>query len=545
MFCAHCGTPCREDEIFCAHCGAALQTEGGRKEEEAPASPAPSSEKPVTEPAAAPAVPGRRFSLLRLSRRGWLLLCGGCAAALVMAVAVLAGADRPAEGFQAGPAPLVRIESLDETGSEYFYYDGELLAGPEAGLIGFPKFLNDESCLAMDTDGALTAVVTADGVVELDLPEGSTSAYAASADGSTLYYATAKNLLWRIDLPGGAPELVAEGCPVDQLRVSPSGDTAAYCDRNTDLWYLVRQGGTPEELPLPVGVTVLSLSDGGRYVYYFVGGRITSGASAVLGWGGYLYCWDGSASHLVGDTDSFYGNVWTNRTGDQLFLAGGTASYVVDGTESWCFHGILYPTFLLQGQNMTSGTYMDRGAYVLNCADLTRCYFASERQNTVYRLEEGVFTPVLEEVFPDQMRTDATGEILWYTQDGGLWQFRDGKPSLRCDDPGGNAYLYGVSPDGATVVYENGSGLWRLTAGGEPEQLSERISFVYPCWKGFYYTRDARCWYVPWAGEPKELAELEELNGLSVFNPFSTIQTLDGSTWHVIDGMDPIRISTP
>ena len=138
------------------------------------------------EPAAAPAVPKRRFSLPRLSRRGWLLLGGGCAAALVVAVAVLAGADRPAEGFQAGPAPLVRIESLDETGSEYFYYNGELLAGPKAGLIGFPKFLNDESCLAMDTDGDLTAVVTADGVVELDLPEGSMTGYAASADGSRL-----------------------------------------------------------------------------------------------------------------------------------------------------------------------------------------------------------------------------------------------------------------------------------------------------------------------------------------------------------------------
>ncbi len=539
MFCAHCGTPCREDEVFCAHCGAALQTEGGRKEEEAPAPPAPSAEKPAAEPAAAPAVPERRFSLPRLSRRGWLLLGGGCAAALVVAVAVLAGADRPAEGFQAGPAPLVRIESLDETGSEYFYYNGELLAGPEAGLIGFPKFLNDESCLAMDTDGALTAVVTADGVVELDLPEGSMSAYAASADGSTLYCATAKNLLWRIDLPGGAPELVAEDCPVDQLRVSPSGDTAAYCDRNTDGWYLVRKGGKPEELPLPADAVVSVLSDDGRYVYYLANSNVTSGTSAVLEMGGYLYCWDGSASHLVGYTDSFYGNVWTNRTGDQLFLTGTSASYVVDGTESWCFHGVLYPTFLLQGQNMTSGIYTDRGAYVLNCADLTQCYFASERQNTVYRLERGAFTPVLEEVFPEQMRTDATGEILWYTQGGGLWQFRDGKPSLQCDDPGTNVYLKGVSPDGTTVIYESGVGLWRLKAGGEPELLSENVSNVSPYWKGFYYGVHTELWYAPWDGEPEEL---EELNGISTFDPFSTIQMPDGSTWHLIDGLDPIRV---
>ena len=534
MFCAHCGAPCGENEVFCAHCGAALLVEGGRVAEGPSPSPAPAVENPAETPDAPPGASRRRFALPRLSRRGWLLL-GGCAAALAVVLAALAGFERPAEGFQAGPAALTRIEGADGSEGEYFYSDGALVAGPEEELIGLQIFLDGKSCLAMDLYGYLTHVVTAGGAAELDLPEGTLTGYAASADGSALYYATAMDMLWRIPLPDGAPELAAEGCAVNELRVSPSGDAAVYYDLNTDHWYLVRQGGTPEELPLPVGVTIPAVSDGGRYVYYLVSSWSSSGTSAVLEVGGYLCCWDGTASHLVGYTESFH--VLTNRTGDQLFLADSTASYVVDGVENRCFHGELYPTCLLQGQNLTSGTYYSNNVAVLNCDDLTEGYFASERRKTLYRLEGDVFRPVLEEVFPEQMRADATGEILWYAQNGGLWQFRDGKAALQWDDPGTNAYLYGVSPDGATVVYENGSGLWRLTAGGEPEQLSERVSFVYPCWKGFYYAQDTRCWYVPWDGEPEEL---EELNGVENFSVFSTMQTPDGSLWHVIDGMDPI-----
>lgn len=539
MYCARCGTPCGEHEVFCAHCGAALLVEGGRIAEHPSPSPAPAVENPAEAPDAVPERSGRRFALPRLSRRGWLLLGGGCAA-LAVVLAALALWSRPAEGFQAGPAALVRIEGTDGSEGEYFYSDGALVAGPEEELIGCPLFLDGTSCLAMDIYGDLTHVVTAEGAAELDLPEGTLTGYAASADGSALYYATARDMIWRIPLPDGTPERLAEGCAVNELRVSPSGDAAAYYDLNTDSWYLVRGSNPPEELPLPEDAAVVSLSDGGRYVYYLVSRWISSGTSAVLETGGSLCCWDGTSSHLVGYTDSF--NILTNRTGDQLFLAGDAASYLVDGAENICFHGELYLTCLLQGQNLTSGTYYRNNVTVLNCGDLTGGYFASERQKTLYRLEDGVFTPVLEEVFPEQIRTDATGEILWYPRDGGLWQFRNGRAALQWDDSVANAYLYGVSPDGATVVYDNGAGLWRLTAGGEPEQLSERFSSAYPCWNGFYYTQDARCWYVPWDGEPEEL---EELNGVGMFSVFSTMQTPDGSLWHVLDGMDPIPVSPP
>ena len=68
MYCARCGTPCREEEVFCARCGAALQAEGGRVEEERSTTPAPAVETPAETPV--PAARERRFSLPRLSRRG-------------------------------------------------------------------------------------------------------------------------------------------------------------------------------------------------------------------------------------------------------------------------------------------------------------------------------------------------------------------------------------------------------------------------------------------------------------------------------------------
>lgn len=543
MYCARCGTPCREDEIFCAHCGAALQAEGGRVEKNLSTAPAPAVETPVETPV--PAARERRFSLRlpRLSRRNRLLLGGSCLVLAVVLLAARTALTRPAGGFQAKPAALLSIQGEDETGSQYFYYDGALVAGPEEHVMGLSLFLDGESCLAVDTDGNLNGVITADGVVELDLPEGTMTGYAASADGSTLYYATAKDMLWRISLPDGAAELVAEGCAVNDPWVSPSGDAAAYFDLNTDVWYLVRGSAAPEALPLPEDAAVLSLSDGGRYVYYLADSRVTSGTSAVLEVGGYLYCWDGAASHLVGYTESF--NTLTNRTGDQLLLMGSSGTYLVEGTENRFWPGAFFPLWLLQ-KSGSSGIYTGSGITVVNCADLTRGHFVSSEYLALYRMEGDALTPVLEETDIFYLGADAAGEVLWYVRDGDLWQFRDGRSTLQWEDIGGEASLRGASPDGdIIVVYQSGNGLCRLTAGGTLELL-EGGHYPYPFWNGFYFEDGDRLYYAPWEGTPELVEELDGVQGISSVGASPLrVELRDGSVWHVIDGRDPIRITPP
>ena len=530
MFCARCGAPCREDEVFCAHCGAALLVEGGRVAEPVTAPPAPAAEKPAEGTSAVPAGQHRR-----LSRRGRFLL-GGVCGALVVALAAFAWLNRPTDGFRARPPALLSAWVGGEQGSECFYYDGELVVGAEEGLIGLSTFLDGRSCLAMDTDGALAAVVTTEGVVELDLPEGTLTTGDAAADGSVLYRALGDGTLWRCPLPSGAPELVAEGCSVEQLRVSPSGDTAAYYDGNARLWYLARANGAPETLPLPDGAVIYTLSDDGRYVYYGVGAVDDTTPSTSS-----IYCWDGAASHLVGYTDAI--GPLTNRTGDQLLMVGDSTTCLVEGSKSWTYPNVLYPTFLLQGQGNQSGFYRYwTGVTVLDCADLTEGYFVASGGEALYRLEKGVLTPVQEDLLIGNMLTDATGQVLWYVQEGGLWQFRKGRSTLRWDDAGEMISPLGVSPDGDIVVCENDAGLWRLRAGGEPELLSEHASGVYPYWKGFYYREDTALWYAPWDGEPEELEELEGARSIGTSSAMQ-VELENGSIWHVIEGMEPIQVT--
>ena len=533
MYCARCGTPCREEEVFCAHCGAALQVEGGRVEElSTPAAPA--VETPAAE-AAIPAAPHRRFSPRsphRKGRRRLLLGVGGCAV-LVILLAALAGLDRPAEGFQTRPAALLSIWSRASDGSECFYYDGELVVGPEEGLSNLTSFLDGQSCLAMDREGILAGIVTADGFLPLNRPEGTMTAHAASADGSVFYCALAGGSLWRCPLPSGEPELLAEGCSVNNMRTSPSGDAVAYFDVQTDRWYLLRENGDPEELPFPVDAMVYALSDGGRYIYYIVEASAQTGTSA-------LCCWDGSASRLVGYGEHF--SALSNRTGDQLLLLSNTMAYLVDGARNWSYPGFLYPAALFQRWGGTAGIYQWNGVGVLDCADLTQGYLIFGDDQTLYRLKEGALTPVLEDF--DQALLDAAGESLWYVREGQLWQFQKGRSTLRWEDPGEDIHLEGVSPDGSTALCRSDTGLWRLKAGGTPELLSEDGQSAWAFWNGFYYDDGSQFWYTPWAGTPEAVEGLGNVSGVqySTSSPLQ-VELADGSIWHVIDGKEPIQIT--
>ena len=538
--CATCRTPCREDEVFCAHCGAALLVEGGRVEEELPTSPAPAAELHPEAPAAVPDTPRRRF--FRLSRRKRFLLAGGCLLLAGCAVA-LALRSRPAEGFQARPAALLSIWSRASDGSQCFYYDGEPVAGPEDGLIGLTTFLDGRSCLAMDTEGVLAGVVTAGGLVELNRPQGTMTANAPSADGSVFYCALAGGSLWRCPLPSGEPERLVEGCSVDSLCSSPSGDAVAYSDLSANGWYLLRENGSPETLPLPEEAAVFCVSDGGRYVYYTMANAVnTNGYLSTAYSDSFLYCWDGSASYLVGRTDGRF-NALSNRTGDQLLLLGSATTYLVDGTRNWSYSTFLYPFSLLYMRGNTAGLYQWNSVGVLDCADLTQGYFVSlsGSSQALYRLEEGVLTTALEEF--DQARLDAAGETLWYIRDDQLWQFRKGRSTLQWEDPGEDVQLEGVSPDGSTVLCRSKTGLWRLTAGGEPEQLSE-VRSAYALWNGFYYEDGSQFRYAAWDGAPEVVEGLENITSISyTTNSPLEVELEDGSIWHVIDGKEPIRIT--
>ncbi len=535
MYCARCGTPCREDEVFCAHCGAALQVEGGRVEEELSTSAAPAVENTPTE-AVVPAVGHRRFPLRSPHIKGRRrLLLGGVCAALVVVLAALVGLNRPTEGFQPRPAALLSIWSRANDGSECFYYDGELVVGPEEGVSNLTSFLDGQSCLAMDREGVLAGVVTADGLIPLNRPEGTMTANDLSADGSVFYCALTDGTLWRCSLPSGTREKLVEDCSADGVRVSPSGDTVAYFDNQTDCWYLLREDGVPEELPLAENAIVYSLSDGGRYVYYGLEESAQTSSSAIC-------CWDGSTSHLVGYTEHF--SALTNRTGDQLLLFGDTMTYLVDGSRNWSYSGFLYPLALFQTRGSTAGIYQRNSVAVLDCDDLTQGYFVSFGSDVqaLYRLEEGVLTPVLEDF--DQALPDAAGESLWYVRENQLWQFQKNRSTLRWEDPGEDVHLEGVSPDGSTALCRSDTGLWRLKAGGTPELISEKCQTVYPLWNGFYYDDGSQLCYVPWDGPPEPLEELEDVLNIqySSSSPLQ-VELENGSIWHVIDGMEPIQVS--
>lgn len=522
MFCAHCGAPCGENEVFCARCGAALQVEGGRVAEKLSTPAAPAVEKP----AAVPAVSRRR-----LSRRGRLLL-GGVCAALAAAVAALVWPDRPAEGFRTRPAALLSIWSSGDDGGEYFYYDGELVAEPEDGLHNLTSFLDGQSCLVMDGKGFLAGVVTADGLVELNRPEGTMTDHTVSADGSVFYCALAGGSLWRCPLPSGEPELLVEDCSVDNMRTSPSGTAVVYFDLQTDRWYLLRENGDPEELPLPGEATVLTLSDDGRYVYY---------AAEVSGGSSDLCCWDGSASRLVGHAEGRFSTL-TNRTGDQLLLLGSATTDLVDGTRNWSYSGFLYPATLLQIRGSTAGLYQWNSVGVLDCDDLTQGYFAFDNNQTLYRLEEGALTPVLEDF--DQALLDAAGESLWYVREDQLWRFQKGRSTLQWEDPGENVQLEGVSPDGSIAFWRSDTGLWRMKAGGTPELLCEDGRWTCAFWNGFYYDDGGQFRYAAWDGAPESVEGLENITGISyTTNSPLQVELEDGSIWHVIDGKELIQIT--
>ena len=529
MFCAHCGAPCGENEVFCAHCGAALQVEGGRVTEKLSTPTAPAVEKPADDPAA----PGRvSRPRPRLGRRGRLLF-GGVCAALVVALAAFAWMDRPAGGFQVRPAPLLSIWSMASDGSDCFYYDGELVAGPEDGISSLTAFLDGQSCLAMDREGVLAGVVTADGLVELNRPEGTMTANAPSADGSVFYCALAGGSLWRCPLPSGEPEQLVEGCSVNSLCSSPSGDAVVYFDLQTNSWYLLREKGSPEQLPLPEDAAVHVLSDGGRYVYYSVENSADTSGSVVC-------CWDGSASYLVGHAERF--SALSNRTGGQLLLLSNTMTYLVDGTRNWSYPGFLYPASLFHLRGTTAGFYQWDSVAVLDCEDLTQGYFIATENEALNRLEEGVLTPVLENV--DQALLDAAGESLWYVREDQLWQFRKERSTLRCEDPGENVQLEGVSPDGSTAVWKSDTGLWRLKAGGTPELLNEDGMSAWAFWNGFYYDDGSQFWYATWDGAPEAVEGLKDVLSVQYISrcPMQ-VELEDGSIWHVIDGKEPIQIT--
>ena len=529
MFCARCGAPCGENEVFCAHCGAALQVEGGRVAEKLSTPAAPAVEKPADSPTAVPAVPRRR-----MSRRGRLLL-GGVCVALAAAVAALVWPERPAEGFRTRPAALLSIWSRADSGGEYFYYDGELVVGPEDGLNNLATFLDGQSCLVMDGKGFLAGVVTADGLVELNRPEGTMTDHTVSADGSVFYCALASGSLWRCPLPSGEPEQLVEGCSVSGLRSSPSGDAVAYFDLQTNSWYLLRGNGSPEALPLPDEAMVQTISDGGRYVYYSVEASADAGTSTIC-------CWDGSASYLVGHAEGF--SALSNRTGDQLLLLTSTMTYLVEGTRNWSYPGLVYPASLFYHRGSTAGLYRWNSVAVLDCEDLTRGYLVSfaTDAHALYRLEEGVLTPVLEDA--DQAQLDASGESLWYVREDQLWQYQKDRSTLRCEDPGEGVRLEGVSPDGSTALWQSDTGLWRLKAGGTPELLHEDGEWSCAFWNGFYYKDGSQFWYVPWDGAPEIVEGLENIRGLQ-YNSSSPLEVelADGSVWHIIDGKEPIRIA--
>lgn len=529
MLCARCGTPCREEEVFCAHCGAALQVEGGRVAEPVTAPPAPAA----SQAEGTSAVSARRHR--RLSRRGRLLLGGGCAVALAVMLAALALWNRPSEGgFQARPAALLSIWSRASDGSECFYYDGELVAGPEEGLSSLTAFLDGRSCLAMDREGVLAGVVTADGLVELNRPEGTMTANAPSADGSVFYCALAEGTLWRCPLSGGEPEQLAEGCSVSGLRSSPSGDAVAYFDVSTNGWYLLRGNGSPEVLPLPEEAMVQTISDGGRYVYYSVETSADTGAATVC-------CWDGAASHLVGSAEQF--SMLSNRTGDQLLLFGGNTTWLVEGSRNRSYSGFLYPAALLQIQGSTAGIYQWGSVGVLDCADLAQGYFIfGDDRWSLYRLEGGALTLVLEDF--DQVQLDAAGESLWYVREDQLWQFQKDRSTLRCEDPGEDIRLEGVSPDGSTAVWKSDTGLWRLKEGGTPELLSEDGMSAWAFWNGFYYEDGSQFRYAAWDGAPEAVEGLKDVLSVQYISrsPMQ-VELEDGSIWHVIDGMDPIQVT--
>ena len=538
MLCAHCHTPCSDGEVFCPHCGAALQVAGGTGEGEVSTFAANNVENKAEIPPQ-PGAPRR----LKLGRRGVLAAGAACLLAVVgVAAALLLPREKP--GVQAGQMHLISSDTRNRN-VEVFYYDGALLVGPEEGITTVNSFLDGASKLVLDQEGYLKGVLNQEGLTELSLPIGNLHTTAYAADGSVLYYATDDGELWRQPLPEGEGERLLEGASFSgSMVLSPSGDALAYEDEE-EVWHLV-QGTRQEDLPLETGAQVLAVSDGGDYIYY--SHAVNGGAhyeyqyDSPLSYmeNSVLFCWDGTSSRLIAPSMSSI--VISNRTGDQLLLLG-QETYLVEGAENFHFAGAVLPVWMYRGVSDLAGVFTKDRVTVIDCADFTSMLFYSTEDHRLCQINNGALRTVEEKVTGSL--SDATGETVWYLQDGAIWRLEgSGKPRQVWADAGSYAVLNGVSPEGDAVLYENREGLWLLRQGGSPQWISEKCHGTIPYWAGFYYWKSNQLFFCDWEGNQRELEELSGHTGLSyISGSLPEVEGSDGSIWFLLPQGEAVPFS--
>lgn len=536
MLCAHCHTPCSDGQVFCPHCGAALQAAGGTVEGEVSTFEAGAVENQVE------TLPGKSAPRhLNLSRRGVLAAGAVC---LLAAAGVAAALLLPhgMEGIQTGQMHLISSNTRNRN-TEAFYYDGTLMAGLEEGLTTARSFLDGSSRLVLE-EGYFKGVLTQEGLRELSLPIGNLNTTAYAADGSVLYYATDDGELWRQPLPEGEGERLLEGASFSgSMVLSPSGDALAYEDEE-EVWHLV-QGTRQEELPLENGAQVLAVSDGGDYIYYSHavdgGAHYTYQYDSVLSYmqNSVLFCWDGTSSRLI--APSMANIMVSNRTGDQLLLLG-KETYLAEGGDNRHFADYVVPMWMYRGVGDLAGSFTNNQVTVMDCEDLTSVLFYSVAEQRLCRIRDGALVTVAEEA--TKPLSDATGEKVWYLQDGAIWRVDGGgKPRQIWADAGSYAVLDGVNPEGDILLYENRKGLWLLRQGGSPQWLSEKCRGTIPYWEGFYYWTDSGLFYCDWEGNQRELEELSGLTGLSYTSgSLPEVEGSDGKVWFLLPQGEAVQV---
>lgn len=301
----------------------------------------------------------------------------------------------------------------------------------------------------------------------------------AETGAALVYIADEELCLYTVNKKSG--EKIATDI-TDILAISPDGKTVAYTDAE-GVCYIYSEGKT---VSLDEDVTVLSVADGGKFIYCI--GQDEENNTCL-----YLYTIKGQqglvASGVNTDEDAVF---YTNKDHSQLiFQAEGKSGYrwyaveqneLEDSRHNLNSADIFEPLIPEGAQSYNSGSLTVLG--VENMTDMVYCSHDEDdtSMKLIYVSSNWETSTLVSKVTEAQIGED--GKTIYYAKGSRLFSI-EAKAGAQSKQLAEKVESYAVTPDGEGVYYLNEDGVAFYQKGNKVEQIGENVEELTVTYEGY------------------------------------------------------------